>query len=167
MWDGPFYRVRRDGYEIRFVPNAGVPLEEIDDVDMWVIFDSGERWSGTIYTLDNVRKVMTRWQETGECLDGRYFWVWDGLIVRDPGIDEMVAVVDDLVQSGEYTGVFRDVGPEDPDGCPPNGRRGPLRHRDRCSRRNDGPSLRGRRRIPQDVLDAARRRHSIRIPYDG
>ncbi|SCF96925.1 hypothetical protein GA0115256_138050 [Streptomyces sp. DconLS] len=50
---------------------------------MWVLFDSGARWSGTIYTLDVVRRDMERGRQTGECLDGRYFYVWDGLIVRD------------------------------------------------------------------------------------
>lgn len=115
MWDGAFYRVQRDGYEICFVPDAGAPLDEIDDVDMWVIFDSGERWSGTMYTLDNVRRTMDRWRQTGECLGGRYFYVWDGLIVRDRGIPGMVDVVDALVRSGDYRSVFRDVGPEDVD----------------------------------------------------
>ncbi|MGV9339620.1 hypothetical protein [Streptomyces sp. NPDC003688] len=110
MWDEPFYRVQRDGYEICFVPDAGVPLDEIDDVDMWVIFKDGRRWSGTICTLDDVRRTMDRWQQTGECLDGRFFHVWDGLIVRDRGIPAMVEVVDHLVRSGEYESVFRDVG---------------------------------------------------------
>ncbi|KOV51612.1 hypothetical protein ADL00_40290 [Streptomyces sp. AS58] len=115
VWDGAFYRVQRDGYEICFVPDAGVPLDEIDDVDMWVVFDHGERWSGTICTLDNVHRVMDRWRRTGECLGGRYFHVWDGLIVRDRGIPGMVDVVDDLVRSGDYRTVFRDIGPEDMD----------------------------------------------------
>ncbi|MET7379863.1 hypothetical protein ABZT08_13710 [Streptomyces sp. NPDC005526] len=111
--DGAFYRVRRDGYEICFVPAAGVALDEIDDVDMWVIFDSGERWSGTIYTLGNVRRTMDGWRQTGECLGGRYFFVREGLIVRGRGIPGMVDVVDDLVRSGDYRSVFHAVGPED------------------------------------------------------
>ncbi|MFH8450548.1 hypothetical protein ACH4CD_15030 [Streptomyces fungicidicus] len=115
VWDGAFYRVQRDDYEICFVPDAGVPLAEIDDVDMWVTFDSGERWSGTIHTLDVVRRRMDHWRQTGECLGGRYFYVWDGLIVRDRGIPGMVDVVDDLVRNGDYSSVFRDVGPEDTD----------------------------------------------------
>ncbi|MCX4704438.1 hypothetical protein [Streptomyces sp. NBC_01373] len=48
VWDGAFYRVQRDGYEICFVRDFGVALDEIDDVDMWVVFHDGERWSGTI-----------------------------------------------------------------------------------------------------------------------
>ncbi|MBT2417127.1 hypothetical protein J7F01_25925 [Streptomyces sp. ISL-22] len=115
VWDEPFCRVRRDGYEICFVPDAGVPLDEIDDVDMWVTFDTGERWSGTIHTLEVVRQTMDDRRQTGESLGGRYFFVWDGLIVRDRGIPGMVEVVDELVRSGDYRCVFRDVGPEDPD----------------------------------------------------
>ncbi|NGO75750.1 hypothetical protein G6045_08695 [Streptomyces sp. YC504] len=109
MWDGAFYRVQRDGYGMCFVPDAGVPLDEIDDVDMWVTFDDGQRWSGTICTLDVVRRAMDRWQQTGECLGGRYFYDWDGLIVRDRGLPGMIEVIDDLVRSGDYTCVFREV----------------------------------------------------------
>ena len=29
MWDGPFYRVRRDGYEICFVPGVGEDLKPL------------------------------------------------------------------------------------------------------------------------------------------
>ncbi|WOX10799.1 hypothetical protein [Streptomyces sp. N50] len=75
VWDGAFYRVRRDGYEI-------------DDVDMRVIFDNRERWSGTIYTLDVIHRVMDRWRETGECLGGRFFHVRDG---RDVGPEDTTA----------------------------------------------------------------------------
>lgn len=42
---------------------------------MWVIFNNGQRWSGTIYTLDVVHRLMDRWQRTGECLGGRFFYI--------------------------------------------------------------------------------------------
>ena len=114
-WNGAFHRVQRGGYEICFVPDAGVPLDEIDDVDMWVTFETGERRSGTIYTLDVVHRTMARWQQTGEYLEGRFFYVRDGLIVRDRGIPGMIEVVDDLVRSGDYRSVFRDIGPDGTD----------------------------------------------------
>ncbi|MFD8422683.1 hypothetical protein [Streptomyces sp. NPDC059466] len=46
---------------------------------------------------------------------GKFFYTWDGLIVRDRGIPGMVDVVDNLVRIGDYRNVFRDVGPEDTD----------------------------------------------------
>lgn len=113
MWDGPFYRVKRDGYEICFVSGAGEDLDEVCNIDMWVTFADGNRWSGTVFTLHEVQRLMDRWKGTGECLDGSYFWCWDGLIVREAGIPAMVRVVDDLVATGDYKGALRALGPED------------------------------------------------------
>ncbi|MBK3568226.1 hypothetical protein, partial [Streptomyces sp. MBT62] len=93
MWDGPFYRVGRTGYEICFVPSAGEDLDEVCNVDMWVIRDDGERWSGTVFTLDEVRRVMDRQRRAGEP-EGDYWWCWDGLIVRDPGVPSMTSTID-------------------------------------------------------------------------
>ncbi|MFD5521549.1 hypothetical protein [Streptomyces sp. NPDC127066] len=115
MWDGPFYRVQRDGYEICFVPNAGEALEDVCNVDMWVIFADGLRWSGTIFTLAEVQRLMDRWATTGEELGGSFFTGWDDLIVRDAGISAMVRVVDHLVETGDYETVFRSVGRADSD----------------------------------------------------
>jgi hypothetical protein len=79
MWDGPFYRVRRDGYEICFVPGAGEDLGEVCNVDMWVIRNDGDRWSGTVFTLDEVQRIMARQRQAGEP-DGDYWWCWEGLV---------------------------------------------------------------------------------------
>ncbi len=110
MEDSPFYRVSRDGYEICFVLGPGEDLDEVCNVDMWVTFADGQRWSGTVFTLDEARRLMDRWQDTGECLGGRYFYGWDDLIVRDPGIPAMVRVIDDLVATGAHISALRPLG---------------------------------------------------------
>jgi hypothetical protein len=75
MWDGPFYRVQRDGYEICFVPGAGEDLDEVCNVDLWVTFADGNRWSGTVFTLDEVQRLMDRWKGTGAQWSG---WLRSG-----------------------------------------------------------------------------------------
>jgi hypothetical protein len=110
MWDGPFYRVRRDGYEICFVPGADEELDEVCNVDMWVTRDDGERWSGTVFTLDEVHRLMNHHRQTGEP-EGDYWWCWDGLIVRDAGVSSIVKVIDGLVATGELETVLRHIGP--------------------------------------------------------
>ncbi|MFH0519154.1 hypothetical protein ACHBTE_18535 [Streptomyces sp. M41] len=110
MWDGPFYRVRRDAYEICFVPDAGEDPEDVCNVDMWVTFTDGQRWTGTVFTIDEARRLMDHHANTGECLGGRYFYCWDNLIVRDPGIPAMVEVIDQLVTTGDYRSALRPVG---------------------------------------------------------
>ncbi|WP_369172620.1 hypothetical protein AB5J49_33645 [Streptomyces sp. R28] len=110
MWDGPFYRVRRDGYEICFVVGVGVGLDEVTDTDMWVTFADGQRWTGTVFTLDEARRLMDRSKDTGERLGGRYFYGWDNLLVRDRGIPAMVQVIDELVATGDYRSALRPAG---------------------------------------------------------
>ncbi|MEY9994600.1 hypothetical protein ABIE67_006632 [Streptomyces sp. V4I8] len=93
-----------------FVPGAGEEPDEVCNVDMWVTFADGQRWSGTVSTLDEARRLMDRWKGTGECLGGRYFYGWDDLIVRDPGLPAMVRVIDDLVTTGDYRSALRPLG---------------------------------------------------------
>jgi hypothetical protein len=106
-WDGPFYRVHTEYFEAAFVPNAGEDLEAVDNIDVFVDLPDGSRWSATIITLAQVEIVMKRWEATGEALGGRYFWVSDGLIVRDAGISNMTRVLIGLVENDEFTQVFQ------------------------------------------------------------
>ena len=50
---------------------------------------------------------MDRWSRAGEALGGRYFWCSDGLIVRDPGIDNMTQVLAGLLDEGDFTQVLQ------------------------------------------------------------
>jgi hypothetical protein len=89
MWDGPLYRVKRDGDETCCVPSDGEDLDKVCTVDMWVTRDDGDRCCGT-----------------------HYWWCWDGLIVRDAGVPSMVEVVDGLVAAGRLETVLRHIGPK-------------------------------------------------------
>ncbi|MEU6383495.1 hypothetical protein ABZ847_08020 [Streptomyces bauhiniae] len=106
-WDGPFYRVRTEHFEAAFVPNAAEDVESVDNVDVFVDLPDGSRWSATLITLAQVQHVMERWAVSGEALGGRYFWVSDGLIVRDAGISNMTRVLVGLVESDEFTQVLQ------------------------------------------------------------
>lgn len=106
-WDGPFYRVHTEHFEAAFVPNAGEDLEAVDNVDVFVDLPDGSRWSATIITLAQVELVMKRWATSGEALGGRYFWVSDGLIVRDAGISSMTQVLIGLVENDEFSQVLQ------------------------------------------------------------
>jgi hypothetical protein len=106
-WDGPYYRVRADGFEAFFLPNPDEVLDEVCNVDAEVRIPDGSRWSATIFTVAEVSRLMKRWEETGEAAGGRCFWCLDGLIVRDPGIRKMVTVIAELLASGEFDGAFR------------------------------------------------------------
>ncbi|MGW2256170.1 hypothetical protein ACWCXH_39465 [Kitasatospora sp. NPDC001660] len=105
-WEGPYYRVRADGFQALFLPAPDEALDEVCNIDAEVHLPDGSRWSATIFTLAEAARLMKRWEETGEAADGRCFWCSDGLIVRDPGVQGMVSVITKLLASGEFDGAF-------------------------------------------------------------
>ncbi|MER6218882.1 hypothetical protein [Streptomyces sp. NPDC001674] len=108
-WDEPWYRVRMEGFEASFLPSDGEDLGEVCNVDVFVTLTDGSRWTATVFTVAEVERLMKLWAGTDEALGGRYFWVSDGLIVRDPGIDNMTGVIAGLIENGELSEIFQRV----------------------------------------------------------
>ncbi|MET8903449.1 MULTISPECIES: hypothetical protein [unclassified Streptomyces] len=106
-WDEPWYRVRMKGFEASFLPSEGEDLDEVCNVDVFVTLEDGSRWVATVFTVAEVERLMKLWAGTDEALGGRYFWVSDGLIVRDPGIDSMTDVIAGLIKSSEFSEIFQ------------------------------------------------------------
>lgn len=108
-WDGPWYRVGTEDFQASFLPSKGEDLDEVCNADVFVTLKDGSRWTATVFTVAEVERLMKLWAGTDEALGGRYFWVSDGLIVRDPGIDNMTAVIAGLIGSGELSEIFQRV----------------------------------------------------------
>ncbi|MER7222177.1 hypothetical protein [Streptomyces rubradiris] len=108
-WDKPWYRVRMEGFEASFLPSDGKDVDEVCNVDVFVTLENGSRWTATVFTVAEVERLMKLWAGTDEALGGRYFWVSDGLIVRDPGVDSMTGVIAGLIENGEFSEIFQPV----------------------------------------------------------
>jgi hypothetical protein len=106
-WDGPWYRVRADAFEASFLPSPDEELDSVCNVDVFVDLKDDSRWSATVFTVAEVERLMETWTGSDEALGGRYFWVSDGLIVRDPGIDNMIQVIAGLIESDEFSEIFQ------------------------------------------------------------
>ncbi|MDT0390868.1 hypothetical protein [Streptomyces dubilierae] len=107
-WDGPWYRVRTDRFQASFLPDAGEPLDAVCNVDVEVRLTADDsRWSATVFTQAEVERLMEKDSRTGESLNGRYFWCSDGLIVRDPGIDNITQVLIGLLDCGDFTQILQ------------------------------------------------------------
>ncbi|MFF2571019.1 hypothetical protein [Streptomyces sp. NPDC058084] len=107
-WDEPWYRVRTDRFEASFLPSSGEDLDAVCNVDVEVrLAADGSRWSATVFTLAEAERLMKRWAQKGEELGGRFFWCSDGLIVRDPGIDNMTQLLAGLLDTGDFTQILQ------------------------------------------------------------
>ncbi|MFJ3229257.1 hypothetical protein ACIPJS_38745 [Streptomyces sp. NPDC086783] len=102
-WDESWYRVRMADFQASFLPSDGEDLDEVCNVDVFVTLKDGSRWTATVFTVAEVERLMKLWAGTDEALGSRYFWVSEGLIVRDPGIDNMTDVITGLIENGEFS----------------------------------------------------------------
>lgn len=93
-------------YDVRFVPPDANPHPVDENVDVEVVFADGVRFVATVFTLENIRGRMRSYQQTGECLGGRYFWAADMVIIDRLTIENVRNVVADLLQAGEFQAAF-------------------------------------------------------------
>jgi hypothetical protein len=102
--DPPFVVVQEPTFVARFVLTA-TEIEVVDNVDAFVDLPDGSSWALTIFTVDEVRRLLQHWQATGEVAHGSYFWVVDQLIVPQPGLAAMVTAIRELVRTNDITRV--------------------------------------------------------------
>ncbi|MEU8107116.1 hypothetical protein AB0C18_25725 [Nonomuraea muscovyensis] len=99
--DGPFYRVSDQDFKMMIPAWEGYAPETADQADATITLADGTRRYATFMTLDVVSGIMDRWQETGESLNGRYFYWTDLVIIREPGFASMIAAIRDMIASGD------------------------------------------------------------------
>ncbi|MEV1198523.1 hypothetical protein [Microbispora rosea] len=99
--EGPFYRINDPGFEMLIPRWNELDPETADQADATITLPDGARRYATFMTLGAISGIMDRWQGTGECLSGRYFWCSDLVIIRKPGFGSMTDAVRDMIAIGE------------------------------------------------------------------
>ena len=78
-----------------------------DNTDVIVEFDSGDRWVASLFTYSNISKLVEKNKCTGECLNGKYFWGSDMILVDEVSRERIQEVIDYLINKGEFERVFK------------------------------------------------------------
>ncbi|MFV2088290.1 hypothetical protein [Micromonospora sp. LOL_021] len=100
----PYITITEPTFVARFLLDPGTDIvDAVTSVDAFVDLPDGSTWSLTIFTVDEVGRLLARWKNTGEVANGSYFWAVDQLIVPEPGIPAMTAAIRELVRSGDIT----------------------------------------------------------------
>ncbi len=82
-----------------------------DNIDVEVVLaGEAERWGTTVYTLANLDSLMRKWEQSGECGAGRYFWADPMLIVRRLDVDNLVEVIEALLDADEFSSAMERLG---------------------------------------------------------
>ncbi|WP_426512947.1 hypothetical protein ACPPVO_21255 [Dactylosporangium sp. McL0621] len=102
----PYTTVTEPTFVARFLLGPEADAEQtIANVDAFVDLPDGSTWALTIFTVEEVGRLLARWKATGEVANGSYFWAVDQLIVPKAGVAAMTAAIRELVRSGEITSV--------------------------------------------------------------
>jgi len=68
----------------RFLLDLATETEEsVANVDAFVDLPDGSSWALTIFTVEEVRRLLARWKQTGEVVNGSYFWTATRRSCRD------------------------------------------------------------------------------------
>jgi hypothetical protein len=96
--DGCFWHFIRPGFRATFIVGLDASPELCCDLDVHVYLDEdGSHWTATMFTVDEVKRLMEESEPEQD------YFVWDDLIIRRPGIDAMIEVLDDLFQKKEIS----------------------------------------------------------------
>ena len=76
------------------------------NLDLEVRFEDGSRYAATLFTLNNLRLLFEKNEQTGECRDGLYLWTSDMVIVKELTEVNSSETVADLIAQGEFEEAF-------------------------------------------------------------
>jgi len=77
-----------------------------DNSDVWVEFENGERYVGSFFTYRNIEWLRRKNQNTGECLNGKYFWASDMLIIERLDRETIENVIKELIGTNNFFSIF-------------------------------------------------------------
>ncbi len=104
------------GYKVIYIEDSSGTHKRNDNIDVVVRFDDGLGYAATFITPINIDLIMKRYETTGECLGGTYFWCSSMIIVHNLDRETIEAAIKDLIGTGEFFDVFEGPSIKDDDG---------------------------------------------------
>lgn len=91
---------------------------EDDNTDVIVTFSDRSKWIASFFTYKNIQTIREKNKQTGESMNGAYFWSSDMVLIDFVSRERIVEVFNYLIDNDEFNTVFiryPDVQPEDND----------------------------------------------------
>jgi len=88
----------------QWVPGEWNPAD--DNSDVIVSFDDGACWVATFFSYRNIQSLTEKYKTSGECLNGKYFWATDMILLDEVSRLRIEEIVKHLMNEGEFEHVF-------------------------------------------------------------
>lgn len=81
--------------------------EEVNNnSDVIVTFDDNSKYVATFFTYDNIEYLRQKNKQTGECLNGRFFWASDMIIIERINRKEIEEIIEHLINEKDFDSIF-------------------------------------------------------------
>lgn len=90
-----------EGARVSFMPGEGTDPATADNIDAHVYLADGTHRYATFMTTVEIGRLLRRWAKTGEAGGGHYFWCSDLVIIPRPGVETMVAALEEMIRTGD------------------------------------------------------------------
>ncbi|OIK17212.1 hypothetical protein BIV60_00550 [Bacillus sp. MUM 116] len=89
---------------------------EDDNTDVIVTFSNRSKWIASFFTYKNIQTLREKNKQTGESMNGAYFWSSEMVLIDLVSRERIVEVIEYLIENDEFNSVFTrypDVEPEE------------------------------------------------------
>ncbi|MFC5450024.1 hypothetical protein [Paenibacillus aestuarii] len=77
-----------------------------ESTDVIVVFPDRSKWIASCFTYKNIETLRQKNIQTGECMNGSYFWSSDMLLIDVIRRERIEELVDHLIKQGNFQKVF-------------------------------------------------------------
>ncbi|RAR42208.1 hypothetical protein DP091_19490 [Paenibacillus sp. MDMC362] len=92
-----------------------------DNTDVIVVFPDRSKWIASFFTYQNIETLRQKNIQTGECMNGSYFWYSDMILIDVISRERIEQLIDHLIKLDHLQSVFNryhDVVAEEDDNYP-------------------------------------------------
>lgn len=88
--------------------------DEFDsNTDVIVQFEDTSKWIASFFTYNNINTIVEKNKKSGECLQGKYYWSSDMILVQKCSRHTIEEVVNHLIKENMFSVLFRRIHPID------------------------------------------------------
>ncbi len=107
MVGSSYTTLKEVGYTIHIIDGWQGLSRTDDNVDVSIVFDDGSRFTATFFTLKNIQGILKRYEISGECVNGLYFYSTNMIIVNELSEQVIASSVRDLIENNEFEHIFQ------------------------------------------------------------
>lgn len=97
--------------EIEILNYKGEEDRYDENLDVFVTYQN-KQYVGSFFTYKNIESLIAKNKEWGECLNGRYFWASDMILIEEITPELVREVVVEMINDGTFFTAFSYI-PED------------------------------------------------------